>query len=144
MDIKITGDNRRKVLAELEQKTQKALEECGMMAEKYASEKITKELNASPKSQWYTRTGALRNSIGHIVDTAKKIMYVGAGVHYAKYVEFGTGIYTEGGRRTSWVYKGSDGKMHFTSGMRPRPFIKPSITDHMDTYKEIIEKNLKK
>ena len=78
MDIKITGDNRRKVLAELEQKTQKALEECGMMAEKFASEKITKELNASPKSQWYTRTGALRNSIGHIVDTAKKIMYVGA------------------------------------------------------------------
>lgn len=47
---------------------------------------------------------------------------------YSVFVEFGTGVYDErgGGRQTPWVYTPDNGR-HFyvTSGMHPRPFMRP-------------------
>lgn len=143
MGFEIRNNNSKEILSQVSSKITKGLEECGMMAEKFASNKLTAELNASPKSEWYKRTGALRNSIGHKVDASKHQMIIGAGEDYASYVEMGTGINYSGGRRTSWVYKGSDGKFHMTNGMKARPFIKPSIADHADVYNKILAENLK-
>lgn len=62
-------------------------------------------------------TGRLRNSITHT--QSENTAYVGTNVEYAPYVEMGT-------VRT-----------------RAQPFIGPSVADHVDQYKQIIEDRLK-
>lgn len=126
-------DHSEEFLKELADKIPVALEECGLVAEGYA-----KRLCA-------VDTGLLRNSITHAAGgkpaaistysddpgmqhgqydgTAPKedveTMYIGTNVEYAPYVETGT-------TRT-----------------RAQPFIKPAIADHVDQYRQIIEKRLK-
>lgn len=123
-------DNSAQVLAELQKRIDVALEKCGLLAEGYAQLKCPAD------------TGNLRNSITH--KTSKDEMVVGTNVEYAAYVEYGTGKYSEkGGRQTPWVYKDSEGNWHYTEGMKPRPYIKPSIADHLDKYKQVIQQELK-
>ena len=64
---------------------------------------------------------------------------------YAKYIEFGTGIYaTNGdGRKTPWVYTSNTGVRMWTQGMRARPFMYPAVFQNKDKIKEIIENHLK-
>ena len=66
-------------------------------------------------------TGRLRNSITHICDSRATVntASVGTNVEYGKYVELGT------------------------VKMGARPFIKPSIADHLDTYQSMIEQCLR-
>lgn len=65
-------------------------------------------------------TGRLRNSITHTtVSENETVAYIGTNVEYAPYVELGT-RYT-----------------------RAQPFIKPSVADHVNEYKRIIENELK-
>lgn len=65
-------------------------------------------------------------------------VYIGANNEYAAYVELGTGIYAEGGGRpTPWVYQDANGNWHYTHGQKPQPFLKPTVTDHTDKYREI-------
>lgn len=126
-------DNSKEVITAMRQKVEKALEECGLVAEGYA------KLNAP------VDTGALRNSISHkVVEEEKEIAcYIGTNMEYAPYIEFGTGIHYAGGRRTSWTYKDSKGKWHMTNGQRAKPYLKPAITEHTDDYKKIIQQELK-
>ena len=129
MNIKFT-DNSAEVLAALKDATNRALEECGLIAEGYAKKLAPVD------------TGNLRNSISHRVseDTA----YIGTPTKYAPYVEFGTGKYVAGGRPTPWAYQDEKGNWHRTQGIKPQPFIKPAVSDHKETYYKIIEKELKK
>ena len=55
-------------------------------------------------------------------------------------IELGTGKYAEGGggRQTPWRYHDKKG-WHITSGMPPRPYLRPAIEKHKDEYKEILE-----
>ena len=92
----------------------KALKTIGLKAESYAKKSLTE--------QHAVDTGRLRNSVTHDVDTEEMAVYVGTNVEYAPYIEFGT----YGGKR-----------------MKPRPYIRPSIENHMDEYRQIIEKALK-
>lgn len=62
-------------------------------------------------------TGNLRNGITHT--QSENAEYIGTNVEYGPYVEMGT-------TRT-----------------RAQPFIKPSVADHVDQYKQIIEARLK-
>lgn len=140
-EIKVEQNNIKEILRLMNKNVEKALEECGMAAETFASRELTEQLRKSPKS-WYKRTGVLRNSITHEVDADKKQMIIGDTAEYAVYVELGTGIYYPGGRKTPWGYVGSDGEVHFTRGMPPRPFIKPSLSKHLDKYEEILKANL--
>lgn len=134
MHITIT-DNTEKTLKELQAVCLKALETCGLAAENYA-----KNLVNSPGK---TGTGNLRNSISHTVDTATNTAYVYTNVEYAPYQEFGTGIYYEGGRQDPWVYQDAKGNWHWTHGNPAKPFIKPSVADHVADYRAIIERTLK-
>jgi len=67
----------------------------------------------------------------HIIEaTATRVEdEVGAETLYAPYIEYGTGIYAEAGdgRKGGWRYKDTKGNWHFTLGMKPQPFIRPSI-----------------
>ena len=64
-------------------------------------------------------TGNLRNSITHEVDDGEHAAYIGTNVEYAPYVCLGT--------------------IH----MKAQPFLKPSVADHANTYRKIIENELK-
>ena len=64
-------------------------------------------------------TGNLRNSITHEVDDGEPAAYIGTNVEYAPYQELGT--------------------IH----MKAQPFLKPAVADHANTYRKIIENELK-
>lgn len=161
MKVKIT-DNSAKTKAEFEAAALRALEKCGLTAEAYA-----KKLCGGFKHP----TGNLRNSISHKVVSNEKAVYVGSNVEYAAYVELGTGIYHPGGRKGWWVYvdgstpsgKTGGGKTytyeqakqvvailrskgldaHMTQGRKAQPYLKPAVADHAQTYRNIIESELK-
>lgn len=64
-------------------------------------------------------TGNLRNSITHEVEDGEPAAYIGTNVEYAPYQELGT--------------------IH----MAAQPFLKPSVADHTNEYRKIIENELK-
>jgi len=130
MNIEFT-DNSEKILAAMQEAAVRALEKCGLTAEGYA-----KKLRP-------VYTGNLRNSITHTVDEEELAAYIGTDVEYAAYVELGTGKYYPGGRPTPWVYQDEKGNWHMTSGQRAQPFLKPAVADHANTYRNIIEDELK-
>ncbi len=137
MHIEIT-DNSGKVKEEFEAAVLRALEKCGLTAEGYA-----KQLAPSPGK---TGTGALRNSITHLVAENENTVYVGVPqgpTSYGIYLELGTGKYYPGGRPTPWVYQDAKGNWHLTHGQRAHPYIKPAVADHVSTYKGIIQDELK-
>ena len=75
--------------------------------------------------------GRLRDSIDYYVDEKELVGYVGTDVEYAIYVEFGTGEHAENGRgrKGGWVYMSPDGEFHFTTGMEPQPYLRPSFRE---------------
>ena len=64
-------------------------------------------------------TGRLRNSITHVTRPSEKAVYIGTNVEYAQYVELGT------------------------SRAKAQPFLVPAASNHGDTYRRILEDNLR-
>ena len=152
-----TGDLKKLV----EAAKQRALEEIGQQAEKFAVMKTP------------TDTGNLKNSITHIVKGGAA--FVGSPVEYGIYVELGTGRYASNGqgRPGWWVYvrdqngagvkhaseikkiyteaearrivailrkKGLDA--HMTQCIKPHHMIRDAAANHSAQYKRIIERAL--
>lgn len=109
-------DNSSKVLSDFNNSMQIALEKVGLAAEANAKIEITKVVYDTPQSPSYKRTGRLRNSLSHATDSSAA--YIGTNVEYAAYVEFGT------------------------VSMKPRPYIKPAVLDHIEEYKEIVRSTM--
>lgn len=130
MEIKIV-DNSDMVLDELISASHRALERCGLQGEGYAKDLVR------------VNTGNLKSSITHRVEG--KSVIIGTNVSYGPYEELGTGIYAEGGggRPTPWVYQDANGDWHWTRGNPAHPFLKPAVADHAQTYRNIIEDELK-
>lgn len=135
--VEIRNDHRKQISQQTTDLIIKALTQCGMVAEGYAKTNLTR--------QHAVDTGALRNSITYKVVNEDKghTCYVGTDMEYAPYIEFGTGKYTSGGRRTKWKYQDSKGEWHQTEGQQPRPYLKPAVTEHTDEYEKIIESTVK-
>lgn len=79
------------------------------------------EIESQAAANSSVRTGRLKGSWGTVVGDTEAM--VGSTAEHSIYNEFGTGEYAAGaggGRRGGWVYKGDDGKFHFTYGMKPR------------------------
>ena len=133
------------VKAALREQIARAAEVCRGTMESHAKQEITKGVYDTPET-WYRRTGLLRNSITAQVaeDDGDTCVVVGTNVEYAPYVELGTGVYASdgGGRSTPWAYIGSDGKRHVTSGMVPRPYLRPAVEDNAQEYMRIIRQEL--
>ncbi len=130
MDVEIT-DNSGLVKEEMQAAVLRALEKCGLTAEGYA------------KLLCPVDTGNLRNSITHQVQPDEPAVYIGSNSEYSGYVELGTGKYYPGGRPTPWVYQDAKGNWHLTNGQRAQPYLKPAVADHVQTYRNIIEDELK-
>lgn len=130
MKIELT-DNSEVILDELRQAALRALEKCGQTAEGYA------------KALCPVDTGNLRGSITHLVQPEEQAVYIGTNNEYAAYVELGTGKYVPGGRQEAWTYQDAKGNWHITHGQRAQPYLKPAAADHAETYRKIIEDELK-
>lgn len=132
MAIEIS-DHSAEVLEAMKEQVILGLESIGQEAQGYAKEECPVD------------TGRLRNSIAHKVVNDEKSVYVGTNVEYGVYVEYGTGKYAENGhgRQTPWFYVDDKGQGHWTSGMKPRHFLKKALADHDTFYKAILEAALK-
>lgn len=130
MNIEIT-DNSALFKEGMQTAALRALEKCGLTAEGFAKQLCPVD------------TGNLRNSLTHQVEPGEPAVYIGTNSEYAAYVELGTGKYYPGGRQTPWVYQDAKGNWHLTHGQRAQPYLKPAVADHADTYRAIIEGELK-
>lgn len=127
----VINNNAVEVIKNLEKSVEKALTECGIKARDYAADLTPVD------------TGRLRSSMDYRVigDT----VYIGTNVKYGVYVEYGTGKYASNGngRPNPWKYQDSNGKWHWTSGMKPRHMLKKAVENHADEYREVVKNTLK-
>lgn len=123
-------DNSDEYNKRLQEAIQKAFVEIGMVAMGYASAEAPVD------------TGNLRSSIAYA--TKEREVIIGTNVEYAPYIEFGTGVHAEGGggRSTPWYYQDSKGEWHKTTGMKPQPFLRPAIENHLSEYEDILRDEL--
>jgi HK97 gp10 family phage protein len=66
-------------------------------------------------------------------------------LEYAPYVEYGTGLFAEAGngrKDVPWCYKDDEGEWHSTSGMKPRPFMRPALDENREQILRIIKEAL--
>lgn len=141
--IEITTNNVKEVLEELEESTEKILTMIGIKAEKYAKARCPVGTPESTGKKGY-RGGTLRNSITFNVESSgdEGTISIGSNVEYAPYVELGTGPYFKS--PPEWLqYVSEKGNKGGTGYVRPRPFLRPAIEEHIDEYKKIIENELK-
>lgn len=137
--FEVTADNTEEVLNTLGSATERILTMIGIKAEKYAKARCPVGTSASTGIKGY-RGGTLRNSITFQVEGNN--VYIGTNVEYAPYVELGTGPYFEA--PPSWEkFDAPRGSGEGHGYVRPRPYLKPAIEDHMNEYIRIIRSELK-
>ena len=120
-------DNTGEVLSALNRAKARALEIIGGKVESYA------------KGLAPVDTGALRNSITHRMDGESVI--VGSAIHYAPYVELGTGRNFVA--PPQWMQNNAPRGAGVINGVTSRPFLRPAVENHIDEYKDIITNELK-
>ena len=111
-----------------------ALNNACLMVETTAREKAPKD------------TGALRRSIESKVESNGGEMrgIVFTPLEYAPYVEYGTGIFAEGGGRQDvpWNYQDDEGNWHSTSGQHPKPFMRPALDENREEILRMLKEAL--
>lgn len=140
VSVKVIEDNTKKIISETDEAVIRALEIIGMNAEKYAKALCPVGTVESTGKKGY-RGGTLRNSITYSVNREEETVTIGSNVEYAPYVELGTGPHFE--PPPEWetfdIPKGS-GSGH--GYVKPRPYLKPAIQDHLSEYEDIIKSEL--
>lgn len=139
-------DNSESVKQLLAETVHNILDQWGLLVMSYAKKLAGR----------YVDTSRLINSITYAVDDAQKTVTIGTNAQsdsgtwpngyeaqpspYPIYVELGTGIYAENhnGRPTPWYWYDMKTKQwHFTRGVKPRPFLRPAVENHIDELREI-------
>ena len=119
-DFILETDNTDEILRLKNAAVLKAMQAISIKAEANAKKEITRKVydveQTEEQRKRYKRTGRLRNSITGEYDGNSA--QVGTNVEYGPYVEKGT------------------------SKMKERPFIGPAISEHIDEYKEILQRTL--
>ena len=113
-----------------EAEIEKALGKACALVERSAKEKAPKD------------NGELRRSITSKVENNEGIVFTP--LKYAPYVEFGTGLFAEeGGRKdVPWCYQDDEGEWHSTSGMKPRPYMRPALEENREEILSILKESL--
>lgn len=84
-------------------------------------------------------TGALRNSITHQVNDEKAT--IGSAVHYAPYVELGTG--KDYSPPPEWITNNAErGAGISNRSVKPRPYLRPAVEEHVTEYENIVKNEL--
>ena len=133
MNVEFEG--AEKLIARLEKMSdeaalKKSLETAALLVERSAREKAPKD------------TGALRRSIRSKVEGLEGIIYTP--LEYAPYIEYGTGLFAEGNGRKDvpWNYQDDKGNWHSTSGLKPQPFMRPSLDENRQKILEILKEGV--
>ena len=138
--FEIESNNIGEVMDALNGFTERALTMIGIKAEKYAKARCPVGTPESTGKKGY-RGGTLRNSITFQVEGDN--LSVGTNVEYAPYVELGTGPYFQA--PPAWEqFDAPRGSGIKGSYVRPRPYLKPAIMDHLSEYSKIIQNEAKK
>lgn len=113
-----------------EAELKKSLETAALLVEKSATQKAPKD------------TGALCRSITSKVEGLEGIVYTP--LEYAPYIEYGTGLFAEGNGRKDvpWNYQDDKGNWHSTSGLKPQPFMRPSLDENRQKILEILKEGV--
>ena len=133
MNIEFEG--AEKLIARLDKMSdeaalKKSLETAALLVERSAREKAPKD------------TGALRRSIRSKVEGLEGIVYTP--LEYAPYIEYGTGLFAEGNGRKDvpWNYQDDKGNWHSTSGLKPQPFMRPSLDENREKIVDILKEGV--
>ena len=86
--------------------------------------------------------GELARSITSRLEGLEGIIYTP--LFYAPYVEYGTGKFAENGGREDvpWVYQDIKGDWHTTSGMEPRPYMRPALNENRERILKLMRERL--
>lgn len=114
--FRIVVDNTAEAIATKDALLEVAMEAVSQAMGQFADEEVQRAIYDTSPSESYVRTGDLGRSISTSYDG--KGACVGTNLEYAPYNELGT-------------YK-----------MAARPFIKPAVADHIEEYKQIIQRTL--
>lgn len=92
-------------------------------------------------------TGELKRSIESKVEIEGKTVIgtIFTPLEYAPYVEYGTGLFAEGGngrKDVPWHYQDDEGEWHSTNGMHPHPYLRPALEDNRKKIVEIIKEGI--
>ena len=133
MNIEFEGTE--KLIARLDKMSdevalKKNLETAALLVERSAKQKAPKD------------TGALRRSITSKVEGLEGIVYTP--LEYAPYIEYGTGLFAEGNGRKDvpWNYQDDKGNWHSTSGLKPQPFMRPSLDENREKIVDILKEGV--
>lgn len=139
---KIIDDHVDEIIEAKNQAIARAMEEIGIDAEKFAKALCPVGTVESTGIKGY-RGGTLRNSITHKVTSDGPVasVAVGSNVEYAPFVELGTGPFfvPPPEWETFEPYKKKGGGHGY---VRPRPYLRPALADHLDHYNDIIKGEL--
>lgn len=133
MNIEFEG--AEKLIARLDKMSDEAalkknLETAALLVERSAKQKAPKD------------TGALRRSITSRVEGLEGIIYTP--LEYAPYIEYGTGLFAEGNGRKDvpWNYQDDKGNWHSTSGLKPHPYMRPSLDENRQKIVDILKEGV--
>ena len=133
MNVEFEG--AEKLMARLDKRSdevalKKSLETAALLVERSAKQKAPKD------------TGALRRSITSKVEGLEGIIYTP--LEYAPYIEYGTGLFAEGNGRKDvpWNYQDDKGNWHSTSGLKPHPFMRPSLDENREKIVDILKEGV--
>jgi HK97 gp10 family phage protein len=89
-------------------------------------------------------SGDLRRSITSevVIEGDQIVGTVFTPLEYAPYVEYGTGLFAEGGngrQDVPWCYKDDEGEWHSTSGMKPHPYMRPALEENREKILRLLE-----
>lgn len=118
MNFEVRLDNVNVAVYGIRNASLRALERIGEAAEGYAKDLCPVGTPESTGIPGYIG-GTLRNSITHVVDESEESVYIGTNVEYGPYVELGT------------------------VKMDAQPFLRPAASGHGQTYRNILEDELK-
>lgn len=140
MDFKIEFNHADEIQKGVDDAINEALEIIGMKAEKYAKALCPVGTPESTGVKGY-RGGTLRNSITFDVDPEEHVLAVGSNVEYAPYVELGTGPNFKA--PPEWEQFETLPASGIGHGyVRPRPYLRPALEDHMKQYANIMKQTL--
>ena len=109
-----------------EEKLKAKMNKCTLMVERDAKLKCPRGDNGTLRSSIYSE---VTEEDGDIVGI------VGSTLQYAPYVEYGTGLYADGGlgrKDVPWCYQDAKGEWWYTSGQNPQPFLNPALEENRD------------
>lgn len=121
-----------------------------MLAKAESTEAVGKAcalVEAAAKKKAPKDNGALRRSIASEVQTegGDVVGVVYTPLEYAPYVEYGTGLFAEGGngrKDVPWHYRDDKGEWHSTSGQEPQPFLRPALEENREQITRLIREGL--